>query len=335
MALRWGIMGTSKSCNDFANSLNYLPRSEHLIMGVASGRKEEAIEFARKHNIPNAFENYGDLAKDKSIDVVYIGSSNKSHFILARLVLYNKKHLLCEPPLCIKYKDTEELLALAKKNKLFFMEGVWSRFFPAYNELSQLLASETIGDVIYLNADLGVPTSCIDKINHKELEEGTVFDYGVYVLQLALLIFGRNPLTLSAEGDLNENGMDENIIYILKYENGKRAILCTHSQIKMDNSAVVYGSKGHIKLKDPFWAPTVISMNNGPETRFPLPAVENEKYFMNSQGLVYEAIEVRDCIMKGLLESPKMTHEDTLTIAKWQECICKSTGSQAIFQLED
>ncbi|CAH1392778.1 unnamed protein product [Nezara viridula] len=328
MALKWGILSAGKICNDFVNALNYLPDNEHQIVGVAASKKEKAEEFARKHNIPLAYECYEDLAKDKSIDIVYIGSINTTHYALCKLVLSNKKHLLCEKPLCLKYKDAEELITMAKKNMLFFMEAVWSRCFPVYNELSQLLTSNVIGDVMYLTANLGIPISSVDRIKNKELGGGTIFDLGVYVLQLAILVFGRNPQSVSAVGHLNENGVDESINYVLKYYDGKTATFCTHSKIKMDNSAVIYGSKGHIKIKESFHAPIAISVNDGEEKIFPLPPVEGENYFGCSQGLVYEAIEVRNCINKGLLESPKMTHEDSLTIAKWQEEICKLIGSQ-------
>ncbi|CAH1392781.1 unnamed protein product [Nezara viridula] len=248
MALKWGILSTGKICNDFVNALNYLPDDEHQIVGVAASKKEKAEEFARKHNIPIAYESYEDLAKDTSIGVVYIGTINTAHYALCKLVLSNKKHLLCEKPLCLKYKDAEELITMAKKNKLFFMEGVWSRFFPVYDKLSQLLASNVVGNVIYLTADFGISISAIDRIKSKELGGGTIFDLGVYVLQLAILVFGRNPQSISAVGHLNENGVDESINYVLKYDDGKTASFCTHSRIRMDNSATIYGTKGQIKV---------------------------------------------------------------------------------------
>lgn len=55
---------------------------------------------------------------------------------------------------------------MAKKKKVFFMEAVWSRCFPAYDELSHLLASNAIGNVIYLTADFGVPISAVDRVKY-------------------------------------------------------------------------------------------------------------------------------------------------------------------------
>lgn len=39
----------------------------------------------------------------------------------------------------------------------------------------------------------------------------------------------------------------------------------------------------------------------------------------NSEGLRYEAEEVRRCIKAGLLESPDMSHEESLRIVRVQD----------------
>ncbi|XP_014274426.1 trans-1,2-dihydrobenzene-1,2-diol dehydrogenase [Halyomorpha halys] len=326
MATKWGIMSAGKICNDFVNALNYLPNDEHVVMAVAASNKEKAEEFARKNNIPVGYGSYEDLAKDKSIDIIYIGSINSLHYAQCKMVLENGKHLLCEKPLCLNFKDAEELVSIAKKKKLFFMEAVWSRCFPVYDELRKLLAANAIGDVFHLKVEIGMPISEVDRLKLKELGGGTVFDLGVYALQFAILVFGRKPLSVSAVGHLNEHGVDEGVNYILKYDNGKTANLCSHSKVMLDNSAVIYGSKGNIRIKAPFWCPTALSINDDEELKFPLPDVKYEPYFGGSAGLVYEAIEVRNCLQKGLLECPKMNHEDTLTIAKLQEEVCKLIG---------
>ncbi len=43
--------------------------------------------------------------------------------------------MLCEKPLCMNYKQSKELVELAREKKLFLMEGIWSRCMPAYRAL--------------------------------------------------------------------------------------------------------------------------------------------------------------------------------------------------------
>nr|BAN20282.1 dimeric dihydrodiol dehydrogenase [Riptortus pedestris] len=297
MATRWGIVSAGKISNDFVTALENLPRSEHEVIAVAAKDKERAADFAKQHNIPKAYGSYEELAADKSIEVVYIGAITSWHYPLAKLMLESGKHILCEKALCTNYKHTEKLVSLAREKKLFLMEAVWSRCFPLYDELRKLLAEKVIGDVLYVRVDFGLQISDIPRIKKIELGGGTILDLGVYALQLTTLILGNKPLSVNATGNLNEEGIDENADYILKYPNGVTANLATHSRVKLDNAAAIYGTKGCIKIKEPFWCPTVLVVNDE-EKVFPLPFKSNKLNFSNSEGLLYEAVEVRNCIKK-------------------------------------
>ena len=54
-------------------------------------------------------------------------------------MLEGGKHVLCEKPLGMNVKETKEMIQLARKEKLFLMEAVWSRFTPAYRKLKELI----------------------------------------------------------------------------------------------------------------------------------------------------------------------------------------------------
>ena len=64
--------------------------------------------------------------------MIYIGAINTVHLPLAKLYLNAGKAVLCEKPLCMNLKETQELVELARSKKLFLMEAVWSRCLPAY-----------------------------------------------------------------------------------------------------------------------------------------------------------------------------------------------------------
>ena len=101
-------------------------------MAVAARSLKSAQEFAEKFDIPKAYEGYEELAKDSNIEVVYVGSINPTHLDVCKLLLNNNKHILCEKPLGMNVKETEEMLNLAKEKKLFFMEAIWSRYVIYY-----------------------------------------------------------------------------------------------------------------------------------------------------------------------------------------------------------
>jgi len=80
-----------------------------------------------------------------------------------------------------------------------------------------------------------------------------------------------------------------------------------------------------LELEKPFWCSTTLVTPNGTE-EFNLPKVQKPVNYPNSEGLAYEAEEVRRCINKGLLESPLMPLDETLLIAEIVESIRKQIG---------
>jgi len=132
MATRWGIVSAGLISHDFTNAIGIHPAEDHQVVAVAARKLTDAEEFAAKHGIKRAYGNYEDLAKDADIDVIYIGAINTVHLPLAKLYLNAGKAVLCEKPLCMNLKETQELVELARSKKLFLMEAVWSRCLPAY-----------------------------------------------------------------------------------------------------------------------------------------------------------------------------------------------------------
>ena len=59
-------------------------------------------------------------------------------------MLESGKHVLCEKPLGMNVKETQEMVNLAQKQKLFLMEAVWSRCLPSYAKVQELLAQGII-----------------------------------------------------------------------------------------------------------------------------------------------------------------------------------------------
>ncbi|GFG30314.1 hypothetical protein Cfor_01562 [Coptotermes formosanus] len=306
MATRWGIASAGKISHDFVTALNTLPSEEHRVVAVAAQQLDRAQTFATEHNIPSAYGSYEELAKDPEVEVVYIGAINTLHLDISKLMLSNGKHVLCEKPLTVNLKQTKELINFAKEKQLFLMEAVWSRCFPAYEALKKELEAATLGEVLQVIASFGVVIEDVDR--------------------LAQFVFGPSlPESVVAQGELNENGVDTSTSITLKYKGGKTATVCTHSRVKLPNEAFIVGTKGTIKILEPFWCPTSIITPEKTQ-EFILPTASKPFNFNNSAGLRYEAMEVRRCLKQGLLESPKISHEESLALAQLEDEIRSQLG---------
>ncbi|XP_028999305.1 trans-1,2-dihydrobenzene-1,2-diol dehydrogenase-like [Betta splendens] len=326
MATRWGICGAGKISHDFAVALKTLPAEEHQVVAVAARKLKDAQEFAQRHNIPRAYGGYEELARDPAIDVVYVGVIQPHHLSACLLFTNAKKNVLCEKPLAMNTKEVQQILASAKMNDVFFMEAVWTRFFPASIEIRRLLAQEELGEVKMVRAEFGFPLTHVQRSVEKELGGGALLDLGIYCIQLISMVYnGEKPECIQATGVCLETGVDETVVATLKYSKDRLAVLTCSLRMELPNDAVIVGTKGTIRVPSTMWCPTSLVVN-GKETQYPLPEPCLPLNFTNSTGMRYEAEEVRQCLLKGLKQSAVMSHADSLLLAEVEDEIRRQVG---------
>lgn len=181
-------------------------------------------------------------------EVVYIGTINITHYELGMMMLDYGKHVLCEKPLCMNEGQAKQLLNHAKEKKLFFLEAIWSRFFPAYKHLKNRIDSGDLGVIKEVEAEFGYPLAGIERCNVKALGGGTVLDLGVYPIQISLWVFGNYPVKITAKGQLNDDGIDMSMEGTLEFADGGVARIKTSAFGLLKNKAVIRGTKGEITV---------------------------------------------------------------------------------------
>jgi len=102
--------------------------------------------------------------KFQTLEIAYVGNINPEHLRLSKLALDHGKNVLCEKPMAMNLRETQELIAYAKEKKLFLSEGIWSRFFPAYKKLTEEIEKGTIGEPVQVLATFGSNMSNVDRV---------------------------------------------------------------------------------------------------------------------------------------------------------------------------
>ncbi|KAM9410639.1 trans-1,2-dihydrobenzene-1,2-diol dehydrogenase [Pholidichthys leucotaenia] len=326
MATKWGICSTGRISHDFTVALKTLPVEDHQVVAVTARKLEDAQEFANKHSIPRAYGSYEELARDPEIDVVYVGVINPYHMKTCLLFTNAKKNVLCEKPLAMNTKEVQEILASAKKNDVFLMEAVWTRFFPASVEIRRLLSHGELGELQMAMTAFGVPLMQNPSAKQKELGRGALLDIGIYCLQFICMVYGgEKPESVQASGVCVETEVDETVVVTLKFSKKRMAVVTFSTGMELPNDALVVGTKGTIQVPTNMWSPTSLVVN-GKETQYPLPEPYLPLNFPNSTGMRYEAEEVRQCLLKGLKESPVMSHTDSLLLAELEDEVRRQVG---------
>lgn len=307
MATRWGCLGTGKVANDFFTAIkDNLPVAEHELVAVAAREKTRVQTFADKYKFKKAYASYEDLEKDPNVDIVYVATINPPHAEQCIRLMNAGKNVLCEKPMTMNLKEAKQVFEVAKKQNVFFMEGIWSQFFPVYAQIRKELSGQRLGTVKLVKAEFCKPSSHVDRIKTKELGGGGCLDRGIYVISLACMVFGEMPESISAVGNLMSTGVDENACIILKYRDGGMANLTYHTNAGVgENTAAIYGDKGKILIGSPFWCPTKVTTPSG---FFEFPLTSGDYNFGNSAGFKYEASAVRQYLKSGAKEATEVSH---------------------------
>jgi hypothetical protein len=106
---------------------------------------------------------------------------------------------------------------------------------------------------------------------------------------------------------------------IFGYDNGAQAYLNTTTDAKTPTTATISGTKARIEIDGDFYAPSAFSVitQAGEARRF--------EFATQGRGLHFEASEVARCIRSGLLESPLMPLDETVSIMKTMEAVLASS----------
>nr|XP_056720003.1 trans-1,2-dihydrobenzene-1,2-diol dehydrogenase-like [Euleptes europaea] len=306
MAIRWGICSAGMISHDFLVALSTLPPEDHQVVAIGSRDLTRSQEYAKKHGILRAYGSYEELAQDPEVDIVYVGSVHPQHHRLTILFLQAQKNVLCEKPLAMNAAEVRDMIRVARQHNVFLMEGFWTRFFPVSEQIRAVLAQKALGDVKIVQAQLGFPLKDIQRLVDKKLGGGVILDLGCYCVQFASMVFGaERPQSIVASGLLHGTGVDETTAIILNYSGNRQAILNVTMMLKLPGGAVIGGTEGVIEIPSHMNAPTIMFLK-GQRCEWPLPPSPEPLFFENDMGLRYEAEHVRQCLLKGLKESPVM-----------------------------
>ena len=317
---RWGIMGGGNISSQFAAGIEAAEGMEVYGLASRSGRGKSGIR-AEKY-----YDTYEELAADPAVDAVYVGTIHPQHLPCVKICLEAGKPVLCEKPIAMNTGELEEMLELAEKRKVFFMEAMWSRYLPAVREMRRIVQEEVYGKAQYLYITFGaqIPQT-VRRIYQADLGGGALLDVGVYGLNLADYWLGAREAEVHAWAQKLPNTMDVYTGVQVLYENGAAADMTFATNRKLPNSAVLVTDRAELVLPY-FWRPTEI-LRYRPNGNFDTERLEERLTFsLKGNGYPHEALEVKRCVEAGLLESPDMTWEDSRRILRLMDEIRRQCG---------
>ncbi len=320
--IRWGIVGTGFIANKFAAAVKNVSTAK--LVAVASRTKENGEAFAEKHGIDVVFSSYEDMAKTDMVDAVYIATPHPFHMPCALLFLNEKKHVLCEKPLCVNVAQAMKLKDCAQKNGVFLMEAMWTRFLPAIMEIEKVVNEGVIGEVLEITADFCYASApdIEEKLFKNNMAGGSLLDVGVYGLHFASIFLGEEPSQICSISKIGYD-VDLHMNILLKYENGAIANISSSIELSKPENAYIYGTKGHIKVPVFYGANEFFVYTNGEETHVKKAAI--------GDGFEEEIYEVCRCISENKTQSDILPIDKSIKILKQMDYIRKQNGIRYSF----
>ncbi|CED82472.1 Dimeric dihydrodiol dehydrogenase [Phaffia rhodozyma] len=329
--LRWGILATGGISTNFTKDLliDASTRGQdfkHAVVAVGSRSKDRADAFIRELGLDIA-KGYGsavDLFNDPNVDVVYVGTPNSNHYPASKAALLAGKHVLCEKGFTINAKQAEELVRISEEKRLFLMEAMWSRFFPATIAIQEVIAGGKIGTVRRVFADLAQDFKTFDmddghRLIAPSLGGGALLDLMPYTLHWALLTLFPHPAEISSipkiVGQMTiSRSVDLHTTAVLSFDElpSAQAVISGSMAAGTVNQVVVQGSEGTLTVSGVMVAPTGYKIKYNDEREETVEC--SDPNTDNAFGFCFEQDEVGRQIFAGSVESPRNNHQTSIRV---------------------
>jgi len=314
----WGILGTGNIAHKFARALMLLDNAHLYAVGSRDG--EKAAGFAAEFGFTKHFGSYEEMLADPGVEIVYISSPHSHHLEHTLLALRNGKHVLCEKPMSINATEVKVMAEEARRQGLFMMEALWPPFQPSYLKADEILKSGRMGSLHHMRGKFAFVSPYDPELRtyNMELGGGSLLDIGIYPIMDILKYMGE-PESIVAASILSPTGADESTSVIFKFSDGRMAeAYCSFANM----SGVLTElncEKGNLVLSR--------GRDRNQHLLIELPGDTDDRIFTPpAQGYQYEAMEVMNCLDKGLTESAVVPLSFSLTLARTLDTVRKKAG---------
>lgn len=322
--IRVGIIGCGKIAQ-----VRHLPEYEDNqnveITGLYDMNLERAEKLAEKYKA-KAYDSCKSLLEDSKIDAVSICVANNAHAETTIAAIKAGKHVLCEKPMAMSIEDCEEMVRVANKSGKILMIAQNQRLTLTHKKAKEIIADGKLGDIVTFRTTFGhggPETWGIDSkegvwfFDKEKAIMGAMADLGIHKTDLIQYLLGQKIVETTAKvttldkryADGSLIGVDDNAICIYKMDKGTIGTMTASWTYygKEDNSTVIYGTKGILRIYDDPNHSLVLISKDGKETHYDTDQIQTNDNQTKS-GVIDAFVE---CLMEN--RSPDISGESVIT----------------------
>ena len=244
-----------------------------LVGGVFNTKHKDSIQFAKSigisinrvyKNLDTLVEEEQKLPEAERMQVISVLTPNFLHFPMAKTLLENGFHVICEKPLTTTFEEAKILYHTLKKQKRVFAVTYTYTGYPMIRQMREMVKNGDLGKIQKVDAQYY--QGWINPIIHDEAQRSSTWrldpeksgiscclgDIGTHAFDMLEYVSGLK--IQSVLSDLNfvysDNKMDVDATVLLRLNQQAKGVICT-SQIATgeENSFIIkiYGNKAGLK----------------------------------------------------------------------------------------
>ena len=241
--------------------------------GVFNPNYDENISFAKKIGVNTGrvyvdfdtfIEEETKIPKEDRIEVVSVLTPNFLHFPMAKKLLENGFHVICEKPLTTSYNEALELESLQKKYKAIFAVTYTYTGYPMVRHMKHMIAKGELGEI--QKVDVQYYQGWINPVIHDPEVRKTVWrldpkkagisscigDIGTHAFQMTEYLTGMEVKSILSDLNMlyDDNSLDLDGTVLIRFSKTVKGVIRA-SQIATGEenglTVAIYGKKGAFK----------------------------------------------------------------------------------------
>ncbi|MBO7745035.1 Gfo/Idh/MocA family oxidoreductase [Paenibacillus sp. MWE-103] len=278
-----------------------------------------------------------DVIADETIDAVSVCTSNETHEEVTVKALRAGKHVLCEKPIAISVAAARAMMKAEEKSDGILMIGHNQRFSKAHRIAKRLIDSGEIGRVLTFQTTFGhsgpehwafVKSMDTWFFSKERSGLGAAGDLGIHKLDLIRYLLDDEIADIAAfSGALHKTdtegepiAVNDNMVCIVQTEGGVLGTVALSWTYygEEDNSTVLYGEKGILKIFANETYPVQLKRSDGTSKEYEIDGMQTNDNQTES-GVIDAFIEA---IRKG--KKPPVSARDGLVSLKLIQAALKA-----------
>ena len=191
------------------------------LSAICDADKARSKEYGEKYSV-NHYDSIDKMLESEEFDAAFVCTPTSTHSKIASQLIQAKKHVFVEKPMTYLSEDGEDLLELAKKNKVLLTCGYIERFNPAVDTVKQIVKSKKYGELVMLefHRESRMPLHIKDV--------GIIYDTSVHDIDTAMWLFDDTPEVVFARAGQIKHEHEDFASIMLGFKNNKVAIISSN-----------------------------------------------------------------------------------------------------------